>query len=126
MIQSFSIKESNADTTLGELKFKVVYYSDSTERNIYSTSIEKGQKGSDQQIVFFGQSLDSTVKSADCAGITLGQFITSYNSKQKMYRGENLEKVNMICIKGLHLDNVFLVLKENTLGDLDTLYNEGR
>ena len=70
------------------LKFDIVYYSDSTQNNLFPSSIEKGLDGSDDKILFLGF---NNIESNEFRNL-----INKINLNERGYKGEKIEKEYII------------------------------
>lgn len=120
----FKVKEIKVSPTENpravELKFAVEYYSDSTNSNYFSEGIEKGQDGSNFEIIEMGfkNKVGQHLK-VECDEITIIDFINMFNSKQKMYRGEMIQKPKRICVDSNSVSNKesFYILFKDTISN---------
>jgi len=119
---SFSVLRRLPDKNAVEIKFNVEYYSDSTEANSWAGGIEKGQDGSEDEIIFFGiKGFDQ--KSGPCAYLTFDNFKNCYNSKAKECRGQSFDFNSTFCIPELwdKKNELIMVLKNKNNNKVDTL-----
>jgi hypothetical protein len=119
-INSFSIRPN------GALTFNVSYVSDSTKKGLLSfAGIQPGLDGPNTEIVYFGipNKLDSNYIDKNCNWYP-SDFVKNFNDKK--YVAEKLERYSTrFCfINDDDVYNVILILKDNSTGAIDTLYNK--
>jgi hypothetical protein len=107
------------------LNFNIIYYSDSTKENYFENSIQKGQDGAEDEIIYFGYELENDLKNQDNPKLeSFESFKQNYNQKKHMYNGEMLEKkfiitTNKNCFS--QTDKIILVRKNKKTFKIDTL-----
>ncbi len=110
------------------VKFDITYYSDSTQKNYYANSMQKGLSGSDYEILFWGykNSTKEKVDSTNYETETFNSFKNRYNKMENMYIGEVMLNREIIiqtdwdCQE--NKNNIILVRKDKTSQVIDTLY----
>lgn len=100
------------DSTQIDLKLAVTYYSDSTYSNLFSSSIEKGQEGSDDEILFLGFKIGKNNE-------VLNELVKNLNSRKKGYTGEKLEHGYILPNTNPNYDDLIMVIKRKN--SIDTL-----
>lgn len=101
------------DSSNINLKLEVTYYSDSTYSNLFPGSIEKGQEGSDDEILFLGFR-DGNQNGA------LGELAKNLNSKKEGYRGEKPERGYILPNTNSNYDELIMIIKrKNTIDTLN-------
>ena len=122
-VKTFSL-EYRSDTT-AELNFSVDYFSDSTVSNYYSSSIEKGQDGTDYVTLLF--ELDSTDNNSLYVNELerkLNVVTQRINNQEKLFSGEFITRPhNIELAQNLDLSKVYLLLINDKNNKIDTLYN---
>ena len=123
-IKSFSVKPYTADKFESNyvlVNFEMNYFSDSTYSNYFDEGIEKGQDGSNFNIVYFG------IPGVSCScDSSMQKFINSFNKGEADFIGQQLEKPKIICFlepcqKYSILKNIILVKQNKLTKQLDTL-----
>lgn len=94
-IISFTINE-NKDSNFFIIKFNVDYYSDSTDMNYFSSSIQKGLTGTNDKILLLGNETISK-DSTKCQYYNIYDFIKKFNAGEKEFIGQRLEFPIKIC-----------------------------
>ncbi|MBX2960662.1 MAG: hypothetical protein KF732_11990 [Flavobacteriales bacterium] len=111
------------DSCSAELNFEVEYYSDSTYQNRFSDAIEKGQDGSDVEIIFYGET-NSCPNAFSPILFDLNEISSSFNKKIKKFKGEKIQKMFPVNFSKVNNPkNVFMVVKNIKTGDRDTIEN---
>lgn len=111
------------DSCNAELKFEVKYYSDSTYQNRFSDAIEKGQDGSDSEIIFYGET-KSCYNEDDTTLPDLNKISNYFNKKIKAFKGEKIQKVFSVNFSEYNNPkNVFMILENIRTGNRDTIIN---
>ncbi|WP_417366141.1 hypothetical protein [Flavobacterium beibuense] len=100
------------DSTQIDLKLAVTYYSDSTYSNLFPSSIEKGQEGSDDKILFLGFKKGKTNE-------ILNELAKKLNSKKKGYTGEKPERGYILPNTNPNYDDLIMIIKRKN--SIDTL-----
>ncbi|WBM74542.1 hypothetical protein [Saprospira grandis] len=122
-VMKFSV-EYRSDTT-AELNFSVDYFSDSTVSNYYSSSIEKGQDGTDYvTLLFVLDSTDNNSLSNSELERKLNVVTKRINNQEKLFSGEFITRSHKIKLaQNLDLSKVYLLLIDGKNNKIDTLYN---
>jgi len=124
-IQSFSITDYDTRENMLKIKFDVLYYSDSTFKNGLSSSIEKGQDGSEEEIVYFGLNHANTAATPyHCAHPDLDSFRNGFNHNYREFSGQQFDFEQQLCIPPFKRDEkelLLLVLQNRKTGKTDTL-----
>ena len=122
---SFEAYES-LDSNHLELKVNVEYYSDSTQSNLFSEGIEKGQDGSNRELVFFGPLIKESKSIQRCAEEPFENFIRKYNSKDRSHRGQRFDETYSLCnpFQKDVIKDIIMVFKDPINGQNDTLVNQ--
>jgi hypothetical protein len=121
-IDSFTASLNN-DSTIS-LNFKLKYFTDSTHEN-GSASIEKGQDGSNQKILYFG--FDDSIsrnRYIGCNLMNINDFIYGFNRGNKEFIGQELERQKTICISASKInydDKLVMILQNEVNHKIDTL-----
>lgn len=100
------------DSTQIDLKLAVTYYSDSTYSNLFPNSIEKGQKGSDDEILFLGFKKGNPNEA-------LSEIAQKLNSNKKGYTGEKPERGYTIPNTNTNYDELIMIIRRKN--SIDTL-----
>jgi|SRR5690554_564248 len=121
-IESFQI--INCDTIEGtiEIKFDVKYYQ--SDRDTGYSSLEKGLKGSDDKILFFGFVNQNGTFLNYCKHLKFEEFINGFNNKDRAFIGQRFDFSYKFCVssKDIKLNNVlYLILKNQDTQTIDTL-----
>lgn len=123
-IQSFSITDYDIRENTLKIKFDVLYYSDSTFQNGFS-SMEKGQNGSEEEIVYFGLNNTNAVTTPyRCAHPDLDSFRNGFNHNYREFSGQRFDFEQQLCIPPFKRDEkelLLLVLYNRQTGKTDTL-----
>ncbi len=102
-----SVNLTVIDSNKTFIKFGVEYYSDSTQKNMFSSSIEKGIDGSNEEILFLG-------KNGEASPLEIQQLIENLNANRRGFRGEKVERGYII--NGIY-KNLILVRNRNSVAD---------
>lgn len=126
-IESFAIQRVVDLTNAVEINFKIIYYSDSTYSNYFSSGIERGQDGTDQEILFMGIHGSQSENPFPCNSMTLSEFQNGFNNGERDFRGERLEKPQTICFPhDFDLSTFTIILKDKKTSKQDTLYSTNK
>jgi hypothetical protein len=108
------IKVDRIDSFNLFVKFDVEYYSDSTQKNIFPSSIEKGLDGSNDKIL--------SLKTTKGEISEISKLLENINSNKRGFRGEKIKKGYQInCEKKINEEDFFLIIQRKE--KLDTLFN---
>lgn len=99
------------DSSKIHLKFDVVYYSDSSQNNLFPSSIEKGLDGSDNEILFLGY------ETPKFENKNFKELITNINLNKRGFKGEKLEKGYLIDNINFLNERFILVIKKKYARD---------
>jgi hypothetical protein len=123
-IQSFSVTGYDVAENKVHIRFDVSYYFDSTFRNSFSSSIEKGQNGSDEEIIYFGVNKEQNTIPYHCSHPDLDSFKNGFNHNYRPFIGQKLDFEQQLCIAPFHRsekDTLLMVLCNRKTGTTDTL-----
>jgi hypothetical protein len=124
-IKGFEIHKGWGYTNVGIVRFKVAYYSDSTQWNSFASVREKGQNGSDQIIKYFGKANPGATRFEGCSFLPVDTFISSFNSMKNEYSGEQITREYTLCFPyQLNEQNseTILIMQDKKFGNTDTLH----
>lgn len=122
-IESFRV--INYDTIEGimEIKFDVNYYSSGNKDEGYG-SLEKGLRGSDDKVLYFGVIGDTIPNYIRCKNLNFKEFINGINNKDREFIGQRFDFSYKFCISSKHINKnseIVLILENQNTKRIDTL-----
>jgi len=121
-IESFSVLNYDTIENTIEIQFNVMYYQ--SDKDTGYSSLEKGLKGSDDKVLYFGIMDDSTSNYRRCKDLNFKEFIDGFNNEERNFRGQRFDSPYKFCISSKNIkknSKIILILENQNTRKTDTL-----